>query len=1261
MKVKEIDRMANIAWSPAAHNPIYLAAGTAAQQLDATFSTTAALEIYGLNLTEPGLDMSMKGSVVSDSRFHKIVWGCEGMKTSDVSSGVIVGGADGGNIMIYDAAKLIQGDSAILHHTTKHTGPVHSLDFNKFQDCLLASGATESEIFIWDLNNPVSPVTLGAKSQPPEDVTCVAWNCQVQHILASTFPARCVVWDLRKNEPIIKVSDSSFRLRCKVVAWHPEVATQLCLASEDDHSPVIQLWDLRFATSPLKTLEHHQRGVLSIAWCPQDPDLLLSCGKDNRILCWNPNSNVESGEVLCELPTSNQWSFDVTWCPRNPAVIASSSCDGHVSVFSLMGGQQQVQCSSKIAESFPGSENFMQPPNVESIHRHISVPLKKPPKWVRKPVGASFGFGGKLVYFGNEVTNQSQMGEQIPSRYVHISQVITEPELLKKSEKLESSLANGNLLEFCQNRVENSSTDQEKITWNFLQATFNNAPRAKMLSLLGYDYEKVVNEINSSLKHHGRLLIENPELNDQVSNLNIGDGMPNGSIAFDNIAMKAKDEEEQVLIQTDSDISSEISETDGLISQALLTGNIASAVELCIEDNRWADALVLAQAGGLQLLQKTQKLYFKSNSTNSSKLISAVVTSDWHTMVKTCNLNCWKEMLAAILTYAKPEDFPSLCELLGNRLENNVQLKQNASLCYISAGNLERLAQSWVKVNEEIDVNSLQSLIEQVMILRRAVEQLSGTAPPLQTGVLSSLLGQYAELLATQGSLNSAITYLVDPNERTLAVLRDRIYQALGHRSPQFPFQHVDVRRSSTASSVHSQYGAQHQQPQQQSHVQPARKSFSSHTNQSQGEGGIDLPKPLSDVPGPMDVFQVKDFMGLIKEVFPTVVQHRQCLVLSHILQVILCLSINNLLYHPLYTPPSSNIMAPVTPPAPIAPPTADLPPPQQTLKSSSGSHVSQRYPRHLHDPSVYSENTYSSQQQFYQPQSFAASQPQMNAFSQQTNFYSAPGTSIPSASPYPPASGGPVYQPSYGFVPSSQAMAPLPSQSPAPASAQMPPPASETPQPLPSCYSEVKPGWNDPPLLKQAPAKSRSFENPTPITSPFPDAPAPEPQMPPYSQATNPGYFVPSYSQHPPATMNANAMPAPVAEEAKMVPPRVPEQPKEKGPIPPEHQVLQDIFEDLRRQCQQVATNPQTRRKLDDVAKKLENLYERLREGMLSGSITHGLHQIVQAIMQSDYQTALGVHGQLVATANFSEISGFMPSVKVLLQTASQLNVFLQ
>lgn len=49
---------------------------------------------------------------------------------------------------------------------------------------------------------------------------------------------------------------------------------------------------------------------------------------------------------------------------------------------------------------------------------------------------------------------------------------------------------------------------------------------------------------------------------------------------------------------------------DGLITQALLTGNFESAVDLCLYDNRMADAIILAIAGGQELLSKTQKKYF---------------------------------------------------------------------------------------------------------------------------------------------------------------------------------------------------------------------------------------------------------------------------------------------------------------------------------------------------------------------------------------------------------------------------------------------------------------------------------------------------------------------------------------------------------------------------------------------------------------------------------------------------------------------------
>lgn len=69
MKVKEIQRTANVAWSPAEQYPVFLAAGTAAQQLDATFSTSAALEIFSLDLGNSELEMPRHATVESEHRY----------------------------------------------------------------------------------------------------------------------------------------------------------------------------------------------------------------------------------------------------------------------------------------------------------------------------------------------------------------------------------------------------------------------------------------------------------------------------------------------------------------------------------------------------------------------------------------------------------------------------------------------------------------------------------------------------------------------------------------------------------------------------------------------------------------------------------------------------------------------------------------------------------------------------------------------------------------------------------------------------------------------------------------------------------------------------------------------------------------------------------------------------------------------------------------------------------------------------------------
>ena len=59
---------------------------------------------------------------------------------------------------------------------------------------------------------------------------------------------------------------------------------------------------------------------------------------------------------------------------------------------------------------------------------------------------------------------------------------------------------------------------------------------------------------------------------------------------------------------------------DGLITQALLTGDFEGAVELCLHDNRMADSIILAIAGGAELLEKTQRKYFTKTHSKITKV-----------------------------------------------------------------------------------------------------------------------------------------------------------------------------------------------------------------------------------------------------------------------------------------------------------------------------------------------------------------------------------------------------------------------------------------------------------------------------------------------------------------------------------------------------------------------------------------------------------------------------------------------------------------
>uniref|UniRef100_A0AAZ3PYC6 Protein transport protein Sec31A n=1 Tax=Oncorhynchus tshawytscha TaxID=74940 RepID=A0AAZ3PYC6_ONCTS len=758
MRLKEIQRTAHPAWSPAPHHPICLALGTSAQQLDASFNTTAALEIFQVDFADPSLGMKLKGSLPTSNRLHSLVWVNFGAG-EDGLGGRLIGGSDNGTVTVYSPEAIVtSGAEAIIGQSDKHTGPVRALDFNPFQSNLLASGANDSEIYIWDLNNFSNPMTPGTKSQPPEDISVVSWNRQVQHILASANPSgKAVVWDLRKNEPIIKISDHSNRMHCSGMLWHPEVATQLVLASEDDRMPVIQMWDLRFATSPLKVLENHTRGLLSIAWSQADPELLLSSAKDNRILCWNPNT----GEVIYELPTTNQWCFDIQWCPRNPALLSAASFDGWISVYSVMGGSLEAQQQSR-ADQISSSFDTMDPFGTGQVLPPLQVPqptpqttlvapLKKPPKWVRRPVGASFAFGGKLITFESpKAPVQSPQPVPVP-RQVFVSQVTTETELLQRSRELQAALQSGSLSDYCQAKIHKAPTDSEQDIWRFLLVNFEDEARVKFLRLLGFSKEDLERKISTCL---GKNL------------------QPNGhGVDANDLAEKIQLLSTQVSPGTNLFIllyAPVVLDADGLISQALLVGNFEGAVDLCLNEGRYAEAILLAISGGQELLQKTQQTYLDEQRNSISMLISSVVTQNWGDIVQSCALDNWKEALAALLTYAHPKEFAHLCETLGSRLEGERTEKRclQACLCYICSGNIEKLVECWALQRDCSSPLVLEDLVEKMMVLRKSVERLRNSEVAVQSPILADKLTHYAGLLASQGSLATALSYLPDTSDQ---------------------------------------------------------------------------------------------------------------------------------------------------------------------------------------------------------------------------------------------------------------------------------------------------------------------------------------------------------------------------------------------------------------------------------------------------------------------------------------------------------------
>jgi protein transport protein SEC31 len=134
-----------------------------------------------------------------------------------------------------------------------------------------------------------------------------------------------------------------------------------------------------------------------------------------------------------------------------PAILSTSSFDGTVSVYSL-------------TDTGDGS----------------SGGASQAPGWLKRPAGASFGFGGQLVTFSKPPPEQQ--GRPI----VKVQKPCTEPEFLAKADELDAAVTQNRLKEFCEAKIASSADADEAQEWRFMHILFDPDARRKLMDHIGF-------------------------------------------------------------------------------------------------------------------------------------------------------------------------------------------------------------------------------------------------------------------------------------------------------------------------------------------------------------------------------------------------------------------------------------------------------------------------------------------------------------------------------------------------------------------------------------------------------------------------------------------------------------------------------------------------------------------------------------------------------------------------------------------------------
>ena len=99
-----------------------------------------------------------------------------------------------------------------------------------------------------------------------------------------------------------------------------------------------------------------------------------------------------------------------------------------------------------------------------------------------------------MITFENEPVDPNMPPNS--NRKVFISQVITNPELIQRSNELEAALKSGQYSDFCKGKADNAQDEHSRKVWNCIGAYFGENVTLELLELLGFNIDEMNNKLN---------------------------------------------------------------------------------------------------------------------------------------------------------------------------------------------------------------------------------------------------------------------------------------------------------------------------------------------------------------------------------------------------------------------------------------------------------------------------------------------------------------------------------------------------------------------------------------------------------------------------------------------------------------------------------------------------------------------------------------------------------------------------------------------